>query len=78
MQLYKIHTYYVVANSLEQAKEAVKDNLPASYFSESVCPVHAIAVEQPLALDLALPPAKDDTYKIKWLDSETVRLTPSQ
>ncbi len=32
----------------------------------------------PLALDLALPPAKDDTYKIEWLDSETVRLTPSQ
>jgi hypothetical protein len=32
----------------------------------------------PLALDLALPPAKDDTYKIEWLDDETVRLTPSQ
>ena len=32
----------------------------------------------PLALDLAMPPAKDDTYKIEWLDSETVRLTPSQ
>ncbi len=36
------------------------------------------AAEQPLALDLAMPPAKDDTYKIEWLDSETVRLTPSQ
>ncbi len=36
------------------------------------------AAEQPLALDLALPPAKDDTYKIEWLDGDTVRLTPSQ
>jgi hypothetical protein len=32
----------------------------------------------PLALDLALPPAKDDVYKIEWLDGDTVRLTPSQ
>ncbi len=37
-----------------------------------------IAAQQPLALDLAMPPAKDDTYKIEWLDSETVRLTPRQ
>jgi hypothetical protein len=51
MQLFKIHTFYVVANSLEQAKESVKDNLPASYFSESVCPVHVVAVEQSRALD---------------------------
>lgn len=36
------------------------------------------AAEQPLALDLALPPAKDDVYKIEWLDGDTVRLTPSQ
>lgn len=32
----------------------------------------------PLALDLALPPAKDNVYKIEWLDGDTVRLTPSQ
>ena len=51
MQLYKIHKFYVVADSLEQAKEAVKDRLPETYFSESVCPVHVIAVEQPLAPD---------------------------
>ena len=36
------------------------------------------AAQQTLALDLALPPAKDDVYKIEWLDGDTVRLTPSQ
>ena len=36
------------------------------------------ASQQTLALDLALPPAKDDVYKIEWLDGDTVRLPPSQ
>ena len=34
--------------------------------------------QQSRALDAALPPAKDDVYKIEWLDGDTVRLTPSQ
>lgn len=46
--------------------------------NETIARVFNYAAQQPLALDLALPPAKDDTYKIEWLDSETVRLTPSQ
>ena len=44
----------------------------------AVCGLLKESRPTPLALDLALPPAKDDTYKIEWLDSETVRLTPSQ
>ena len=37
-----------------------------------------VRLMSPLTLDLALPPAKDDVYKIEWLDGDTVRLTPSQ
>jgi len=62
MQLYKIHKFYVVADSLEQAKEAVKDRLPETYFSESVCPVHVIAVEQPLAPDAGNVVAQNELF----------------
>ena len=55
MELFKIHQYYVVASSLEQAKLLVKDKLPASYSSEWVCPVDVVAVEQPLAPDARIP-----------------------
>ncbi len=54
------------------------DPLQAAYFAWCAGIKQQQAAEQPLALDLALPPAKDDTYKIEWLDGETVRLTPSQ
>lgn len=46
MQLFKIYNLFVVAHSLEDAIAAVKDRLPESYFSESICRVDVVAVEQ--------------------------------